>query len=95
MSVSRTGTGRREVPGMDGRMKNDKVRYLILGLLFGVALFVLMGAATNMRIGKYQVAVTISAGAATAQQVVVAVIDTETGVVNLNRHEFAKITQSR
>jgi hypothetical protein len=76
-------------------MDIDKVRYLIVGLLLGVALFVLMGAATSMRIGKYQVAVTISAGAAATQQIIVAVIDTETGVVNLNRHEFVKITQSR
>lgn len=76
-------------------MKRDKVRYLILGLLLGVSLFLLMGAAVSNRIGKYQVAVTISSGAPAAQQVVVAVIDTETGVVNLNRHELSKVTQSR
>jgi hypothetical protein len=80
---------------MIGKLEGDNVRYFVIGVLLATALFVLTGAAVSNRIGKYQVAVTISSGAPAVQQVVVAVIDTETGVVNLNRHEFSKVSPSR
>jgi hypothetical protein len=77
---------------MGEKMKSDKARYFVAGVLLSLSLFVMMGAAVTNRIGKYQVAVTISAGAPATQQVVVAVIDSETGVVNLSRHDVAKVS---
>lgn len=73
-------------------MKSEMVRYLILGFLLCVALLVLT-AGGNGSIGKYQVAITLlGTGERGSRQWVVAVIDTETGVVKFQ--EQSKVPDS-
>jgi hypothetical protein len=71
-------TGRQEDAEMIEKLKSDKVRYLIFGLLLVVALVIVIGAGENGQVGKYQVA--MNAG---NMAVYVTVIDTETEKLSL------------
>ena len=74
-------------------LNSERLRYVVLGMLVVVALIVLVAAGGNGTVGKYQVSVVLlGTGERGSQKFIVAVIDTETGIVKLQA--FSQVPES-
>ena len=71
-------------------MKTEKIFYVILAVVLMVGLFILIGAGGNGSVGKYQLSTALlGTGEMGSKTFLVAVIDTETGVVKLKTYTKA------